>query len=113
MAQNGAGNLGGHRPTRAEIDLDALAANYRTVRGAVGQQVRIMSVVKANAYGHGAIACARRLVGAGTDWLAVALPEEGLALRAAGIEVPILVLGGFWPGQESLCLAHRLVPVIY
>ncbi|MEJ7709111.1 MAG: alanine racemase [Pyrinomonadaceae bacterium] len=105
----------GRRPTWAEIDLNALAHNFREVRSAAGRGVMIMVVVKANAYGHGAIECARRLAAEGADWLAVALPEEGITLREAGIHFaqPILVLGGFWEGQAELCIKHNLVPVIY
>jgi alanine racemase len=101
------------RPTWAEIDLDALAANFQEVRRLVGAEVRVMAVVKADAYGHGAAACARRLAAEGADWFAVALPEEGIELRRAGIEQPILCLEGFWEGQAGACLKHRLVPVIY
>src|SRR5437899_8047440 len=103
----------GHRPTWAEIDLDALAANFQIVRERVGPEVKIMAVVKANAYGHGAVACARRLAVAGADWFGVALPEEGIELREAGIRQPILCLAGFWDGQASACIQHALVPVVY
>lgn len=72
-----------------------------------------MAVVKANAYGHGAVGCARRLATEGADWFGVATPEEGLELRQAGIAQPILCLGGFWDGQEDACIRHRLVPVVY
>src|SRR5256885_3920859 len=85
----------GQRPTWAEIDLDALAANLRTVRRVVGPDVQVMAVVKADAYGHGAVTCARRLAAEGVDWFGVALPEEGVALRAAGVEQPVLWLEGF------------------
>jgi alanine racemase len=105
--------LFGQRPTWAEINLDALAANFQTVRERVGPNVGVMAVVKADAYGHGAVDCARRLEGEGTKWFAVALPEEGLELRRAGINAPILCLGGFWNGQEQACLNDRLVPVVY
>src|SRR5918997_1019185 len=90
------------RPTWAEIDLDALAANFHEVRRLVGNEVKVMAVVKADAYGHGAVACARRLAAEGADWFAVALPEEGIALRHAGIERPILCLESFWEGQAEL-----------
>jgi alanine racemase len=103
----------GGRPTWAEIDLDALASNFRRVRERVGPGVHVMAVVKANAYGHGAKACARRLAAEGADWFAVALPEEGAELRGAGVKQPILSLGGFWKGQEQLCLREALVPVVY
>ncbi|MDQ1639564.1 MAG: alanine racemase [Pyrinomonadaceae bacterium] len=103
----------GHRPTWAEIDLDALAANFQLVKNRVGPDVNVMTVVKANAYGHGAVACARRLEREGANWFGVALPEEGIELRTAGITRPILCLGGFWEGQAELCLQHALVPVVY
>lgn len=103
----------GGRPTWAEIDLDALAANFHTVRRMVGSEVSVMAVVKADAYGHGAIVCARRLASEGADWFGVALPEEGIELRRAGIAQPILCLEGFWEGQADTLVSHRLVPVIY
>lgn len=105
--------LFGQRPTWAEINLDALAANFQTVRERVGPTVEVMAVVKADAYGHGAVSCARRLQSEGAKWFAVALPEEGIELRQAGIAEPILCLGGFWNGQEQACLNDRLVPVVY
>lgn len=101
------------RPTWVRIDLAALAANFRTVKDRVGSDVSIMGVVKANAYGHGAVECARRLEREGTDWFGVALPEEGIELRNAGIAKPILCLAGFWGEQASACLQHQLVPAVY
>lgn len=112
-SSNGARNSAGGRPTWAEIDLDALASNLREVRRVAGAGVRVMCVVKADAYGHGARACARRLEREGADWFAVALPEEGIALREAGVRQPILCLEGFWAGQASLCVQHRLTPIIF
>jgi alanine racemase len=103
----------GGRPTWAEIDLDALAANFRVIREHVGRDVKVMAAAKANAYGHGAVACARRLEAEGVDWFGVALPEEGVELRGAGITKPILCLGGFWEGQEAACLQEGLTPVVY
>lgn len=105
--------LTGQRPTWAEINLDALAANFHLVRNRVGPDVNVMAVVKANAYGHGAVECARRLEPEGANWFGVALPEEGIELRNAGIAGSILCLAGFWEGQAELCLQHSLVPVIY
>ena len=105
--------LRGQRQTWAEIDLDALASNFRWVRGRVAAGVKVMAVIKANAYGHGAVECARRLAREGADWFAVATPEEGLELRRAGIKQPILSLGGFWEGQASLCIDAALTPVVY
>lgn len=101
------------RPTRAEIDLDALASNFREVRALVGAGVRVMCVVKADAYGHGARECARRLEREGADWFAVALPEEGIELRDAGVTKPILCLEGFWAGQAALCVQARLTPIVF
>ncbi len=100
------------RPTWAEINLDALAANFREVRKRVGPKVKVMGVVKANAYGHGAVECARRLSREGVDWFGVALPEEGFELRNSGLSEPILCFGGFWPGQEKSCIVNNIVPVV-
>ena len=101
------------RPTWAEIDLNQLAANFKQVKQRVGTTARIMAVVKANAYGHGAPECARRLAAEGADWFGVALPEEAIQLRNTGIKQPVLCLAGFWPGQAAACIQHRLTPVIY
>ena len=79
----------------------------------MGAGVAIMPAVKANAYGHGAVECARALEKAGAKWFGVALPEEGMTLRSAGVTTPILSLGGFWEGQEESIIEHRLTPVIF
>ena len=102
--------LDGLRPARATVDLDRLAANYRAIKSAVA--VPIMPVVKADAYGHGGARVARHLEGLGVERLAVAYVEEGVALRAAGVRVPIVVLAAFGPGQGRLLLEHGLVPVV-
>ena len=101
------------RPTWAEINLDALAHNFRVIRERVGPSVKILAAVKANAYGHGAVECATRLEREGVDWFGVALPEEGIELRAAGTAKPILCLGGIWAGQEGVCIQQDLTPVVY
>jgi len=72
-----------------------------------------MAVVKADAYGHGAVECAKRLEAEDVDWFGVALPEEGVELRHAGIRKLILCLGGFWAGQETVVLNYNLTPVIF
>jgi alanine racemase len=105
--------LEGRRPTWAEIDLGALASNYRAVRGRVGEGVRVMGVVKADAYGHGAAECARRLEAEGAEWFGVATPEEGFALRRAGVRGRVLSFGGFWEGQAAACLRERITPVVF
>ena len=101
------------RPTWAEIDLDALAHNLQVIRKQVGPDVKVLAAVKANAYGHGAIECARRLQQEDVDWFGVALPEEGIELRQAAITKPILCLAGFWEGQQNACLQQNLTPVVY
>lgn len=72
-----------------------------------------MPALKADAYGHGAVECARALENEGAAWFGVALPEEGLALRRSGIKTPVLCLGGFWEGQENILVEHQLTPVIF
>jgi alanine racemase len=101
------------RPTWAEINLDNLAFNFRSAKEFIGPNTKYMAVVKADAYGHGAIECARRLEAEGVDWFGVALPEEGVELRKAGIRKLVLCLGGFWEGQETLALNYSLTPVIF
>ena len=101
------------RPTWAEIDLYNLASNFNQIKQRVSPAARVMAVVKANAYGHGAVECARRLANEGADWFGVALPEEGIELRASGIAQPVLCLGGFWHGQAGICIQHGLTPVVY
>ena len=105
--------LDAQRPTVAEIRLNNLAFNFHSVKNFVGKKIEYMAVVKADAYGHGAVECARRLEAEGVDWFGVALPEEGLELRENNIKKPILCLGSFWNGQEKLLLEKNLTPVIY
>ena len=105
--------LAWRRPTWADVDLDALASNFRAVRERVGAGVAVMGVVKADAYGHGAQECARRLAAEGAEWFGVATPEEGFALRRAGVVQPVLSFGGFWEGQAEACLRQGVVPVVY
>lgn len=100
------------RPTVAEIDLGAVQRNLTRVRQAVGPRVRVFGVVKADAYGHGAVAVARALEPL-CNALAVSLVEEGLELRAAGIRAPILVLGAYYNRHQDEVLAERLTPVVY
>jgi len=102
-----------NRPTRVEINLDNLAFNYHSVKKFVGENLGFMAVVKADAYGHGAVCCARRLEAEGIEWFGVALPEEGLELRENRIFTPILCLGSFWAGQEKCLLENDLTPVVY
>jgi alanine racemase len=102
-----------NRPTWAEINLDNLAFNFRSVKRFVGEDLAVMAIVKADGYGHGAVRCAKRLAAEGADWFGVALIEEGLELRENQIKTPILCLGSFWAGQEKLLLENNITPVIY
>ncbi len=95
------------RPTVMEVDLDALAHNFAQIRSHVAP-AKVMAVVKANAYGHGLIPCAKQLVAVGADALGVALVEEGIALRRAGIDIPILVFGGIFGSQIRYFLDYDL-----
>ncbi len=101
------------RPTFAAIDLGRLAANYRALAAWVGPGVGLVPVVKADAYGHGAVAVARRLAPLGPRAFAVALVEEGTELRRAGIGGPILLLGALGPDQIGLALDHDLTAAVY
>ena len=98
------------RPTWVEVDLDRLRHN---VRALTPPGAELMAVVKADAYGHGDAPVARAAIDAGATWLGVALVEEGLRLRLAGIEAQILVLSEAPEGSEAVLLAHRLTPTIY
>ncbi|MEO7094201.1 MAG: alanine racemase [Polyangiales bacterium] len=100
------------RPTRAEVDLSALRANRRVVKRAAGS-ARVWAVLKADGYGHGGPAVARTLERAGVDGLAVALLEEAIELRDAGLRAPVLVMGGYYGQAYDELLAHDLVPVVY
>jgi len=91
-----------HRPTWAEVDLGAVAANTRAL---LRPSTQLMAVVKADGYGHGAIPVAKAALAAGATWLGVAICEEALALRAAGITAPILVMGWTPPDQAVQAVA--------
>jgi len=100
------------RPTFCHIDLGALRWNFEQVRKKVGPGVKILSVVKANAYGHGACEVAGTLQDVGSDAFGVATLEEGIELRKGGIQVPILVLAGVYPEQLEELLLHDLTPAV-
>ncbi len=101
------------RPTRAEVNLEALRHNLRVVRRHAGEGVRVWAVLKADAYGHGAPAVARTLERARVDGFCVALIEEGVELREAGIVAPILVMGGDYTSAHEEIVARELVPVLH
>lgn len=100
------------RPVWAEISLGAITKNLRVIRRQIGRGRKILAIVKANAYGHGAVPVTKALAKAGADWFGVTSVSEGAELRASGIRQPILVLSGFWPGEERNLIEHRLTPVI-
>ncbi|MEU8616752.1 alanine racemase [Streptomyces sp. NPDC048623] len=87
------------RRARAEIDLGALRANVRALRARVAPHVQVMGVVKADAYGHGAVRCARAALEAGATWLGTATPQEALALRAAGLTEARIMCWLWTPGD--------------
>jgi alanine racemase len=92
------------------VDLGAIRHNVEVLRPPGAE---LMAVVKANGYGHGDVEVARAALEAGATWIGAALVEEGLGLRAAGIEAPILVLSELPPGSEAVALAARLTPTVY
>jgi alanine racemase len=100
------------RPTRAEINLDALRHNLFVVKRHAGR-AKVWVVLKADAYGHGGPAVARTLERAGADGFCVALLEEAVELRDAGVVAPILVMGGYYGGAHEELLHRRLTPVVY
>ena len=100
------------RATWAQIDLDAIASNVATLK-AQAAAPRLMAVVKANGYGHGTVPSARAALAGGADWLAVALAEEGQALRTAGIDAPILVMTEPPPTAVTALLDSNLTPAVY
>jgi alanine racemase len=100
------------RPTRAEVNLAHLRHNLRFVQRAAGGAA-VWAVLKADGYGHGAKAVARTLERAGANGICVALLEEGIELREAGIQVPILITGGYYGRAWSELLRHDLTPVIH
>jgi alanine racemase len=101
------------RPTRVEIDCDALRFNLAQVRRTVGTGCEILAVVKADAYGHGAAGVAPVLAAAGADQFGVALVGEGMALRRYGVRQPVVVLGGVFAGEEAAVIEHDLQPALY
>ncbi len=94
------------RPTRIKVDLDAITHNLRAIGAHVG--VPVMPIVKANAYGHGLVPVALHVQAQGAQQLGVAFVEEGIALRKAGVTVPILVLGGIFGPQVAHFIRHDL-----
>ena len=102
-----------YRPTCAEIDAGAIARNTRRLLAAAGEGAELCAVVKADGYGHGIGTAACAALEGGASWLAVALVEEGVALRAAGIDAPILLLSEPPTAAAAAIVAHDLTPTVY
>jgi len=100
------------RPVWGEVDLGALRDNTRALVE-LAAPAAVLAVVKADAYGHGAVPAARAALEGGARWLGVALVEEGLGLRAAGIDAPVLVLSEPPPAAADAVVGHDLTPVVY
>ncbi len=101
------------RPTWVEIDINSLKSNFLQVKRIVGEKVGIVSIVKADAYGHGSIAISRALVESGTNMLGVATVEEALELRDSGIKAPIVILGGVQPDELETVAKNNLIPSLF
>ena len=108
------------RPVWAEVSLSALRHNLDAIRKYVNppgekrpRPRMVLSIVKGNGYGHGGPEVSKALEKFGSDWFGVASAGEGMELRKAGVRKPILVLGGFWPGEEKSLIEHNLTPAIH
>ena len=105
-------NAIGYRPTWALIDLDNLEYNFKKVKSLLSPQTKVLVTVKADAYGHGLVAVAKRLVFCGVDYLGVASIDEGIELRKAKIKTPILLLGLILKKDIPPIFAYQLTPTI-
>jgi alanine racemase len=103
----------GTRPLWSEVDLGAVAANYREVRRRLRPGVKIIAAIKANGYGHGAIDVARTLAAEGADWLATGSFDEAIAVREAGVETPMLLFAGPLPDGMADALRAGFVPSVH
>ena len=101
------------RPTWAEVSLTALRQNFRAVQKHIGHGVTVCAIVKADAYGHGAVDCSRALEEEGARWFGVTSLDEAIPLREAGIRGRILLLTGFWRGEEEEMIRLSLTPTVW
>jgi alanine racemase len=101
------------RPTWAEVSLSALRQNFHTVQKHIGSNVTVCAVVKADAYGHGAVECSRALEDEGARWLGVTSLDEAIPLRDIGIRSNILLMTGFWRGEEHEIVRMKLTPTVW
>jgi alanine racemase len=108
------------RPVWAEVSLGALAENFRAIRKFVNPPEekrktprKTLCIVKGNGYGHGGPQVAKALEKAGSDWFGVTCTEEGIAVREAGVQKPVLVLTSFFPGEEPRLIEYDLTAVVH
>ncbi len=101
------------RPTWAEVSLGTLQQNFREVQRHIGPGVSVCAIVKADAYGHGAVECARALEQEGARWFGVTSLDEAIPLREAGIRGRILLMTGFWRGEEEEIVRLGLTPTVW
>src|ERR1700685_502001 len=100
------------RPVWAEVSLKVITGNLRRIRRHIGPKRQILAVVKSNAYGLGAVPISKALQKAGADRFGVTCANEGIELRESGIRKPILVLTGFWPGEEKRLIENKLTAAV-
>jgi len=100
------------RPTSAEINLEAIAHNVRQVKARIGPEVRLLVAVKGDGYGHGAVAVSQTALLEGAEYLGVAMAEEGIELRRAGIDAPVLVFGPLCTDDVGAVIKWRLTPAL-
>jgi alanine racemase len=105
-------NAIGFRPTWAEVNLGNLGHNFKQVKSLLKPQTKVLVTVKADAYGHGLIPVAKKLVACRVDYLGVASIEEGINLRKAGIKIPILLLGLILKQDAAALFTYRLIPTV-
>ena len=105
-------NAIGYRPTWAEVNLDYLEHNFKAVKSLLRPQTEVLVTVKADAYGHGLVAIAKRLVACRVDYLGVASIDEGIELRKAGIKTPILILGLMLKKDMGPLFTYQLTPTV-
>jgi alanine racemase len=101
------------RPTWADVSITKLLGNFEVIRSQVGRERAVMGIVKADAYGHGLPEVSLALSRAGVDWFGVTNADEGIQLRRLNITQPILLLTGFWEGEQSAITDYDLIPGIY
>jgi alanine racemase len=101
------------RPTWAQVSLENLRYNFGVVQRHIGAGITVCAVVKADAYGHGAVECAHALESEGARWLGVTSLDEAIPLREAGIRTRILLMTGFWRGEEEEIIRLQLTPTVW